>query len=62
MGVGSQHITLRVEIEQPNPIVGWIEGADCARTRFEGWLELISELQRVIATACPEPDQESASR
>jgi len=39
---------LQVEIDRPDPITGWIRDNTHARVRFEGWLELISQFQRLV--------------
>ena len=39
-------LTVSVEIDRVEPIGGWIGGGGDRRTRFDGWLQLISWLQR----------------
>lgn len=51
-----------VEIDFRDPIGGWIETGGRRRSRFDGWLQLISALERAAAevrpptaTGCPAP-------
>jgi hypothetical protein len=37
---------VRLEIDSAKPIGGWIGAGGPQRTRFDGWLQLISSLER----------------
>ncbi|HEX3617437.1 MAG TPA: hypothetical protein VHU61_12910 [Solirubrobacteraceae bacterium] len=39
---------LRVRIERSDPISGWIDDGSDGCSRFDGWLELISQFQRLV--------------
>ncbi|MGH2859184.1 MAG: hypothetical protein ACRDMJ_17050 [Solirubrobacteraceae bacterium] len=53
MVVGSERFALWLEVERPEPIAGWIGDDADERVRFDGWLELISQLQRLLAPGHP---------
>jgi hypothetical protein len=63
MGTRPAAGTVRVEIDTAEPIGGWIGESGPGRVRFDGWLQLISLLERAAAevgTAAGRPTRPDA--
>ena len=54
--------TVRLEIDATEPIGGWIAGAGRRRSRFDGWLQLISSLEHAAAEVGPKTPAPTETR
>ena len=50
-------LTVKVEIDRAEPIGGWIGDSAGQRARFDGWLQLISWLQRATGEVEATPSE-----
>lgn len=54
--------TVRVEIDSAEPIGGWIADDGQRGTRFDGWLQLISSLERAAGEVAAEASTRRAAK